>query len=362
MSAIGPDLPSYVSRPAAPYERGTTFGRAHRRQVQDTVDRYHALFEQAAGGRVDYADYAAGCLRAIDGWAPRLGAEIRGIAEGAGIPLPLVVAVNARTEILARAGGARRGECTAVVATRPAAVAAVGIQHWDWYPDLRESCFQWTIQHDDGSATQTMTEYGIVGKIGLGRRGFGLLFTILHHSADGVAPAVPVHVVARRILDDARNVADAVTIAARVPTGASSSMTFLGHEDGEDIAVSCEKSPSGTGFVLPDSHGLIVRTNHFLEPLSAGRDVGVAEYPDSLLRRHLVGRRLRRELEAGPVSIEGLRRSLTSHAGGPWATCCHADPDDEPLDRFETLAAVVIDPVHGTLDVRAAGSCSHLEP
>ncbi len=61
------------------------------------------------------------------------------------------------------------------------------------------------IEHPDGQVVRTLTEYGIVGKLGVSRRGLGLLLNILHHEGDGRGIGVPVHVVARRVLDEARD-------------------------------------------------------------------------------------------------------------------------------------------------------------
>jgi isopenicillin-N N-acyltransferase-like protein len=164
------------------------------------------------------------------------------------------------------------------------------------------------------------------------------------------------------VLDRARNVTDAATIIGRAPACASSSLTLFGHEDGDGVAISCEVSPHGTGYVLPEESGLLVHTNHFLADVRGGDDTGVGQTPDTVLRWHTVRRRLAGPCAAGRAGLPELRSALASHAGGSGALCCHPDPADQPLDRYETLATIAIDPSRGQLDVRRGGCCSDREP
>src|ERR671916_2969823 len=72
---------------------------------------------------------------------PALGAELEGMAEGAGVAPELLWAVNARTELL---GGG--GECSLIgrLVGREVRLA----QNWDWHPDLAASWVAWTVEHD----------------------------------------------------------------------------------------------------------------------------------------------------------------------------------------------------------------------
>lgn len=207
-------------------ERGAELGAAFGPQVKAAVDGYARLFGIPPAERVAAG---ASALDAIDGWAPELAQEIRGIAAGAGVAVEEVAALNARTEILAlaRAAGARpdavgRGECSAVVALGWPGTEPVAGQNWDWYAGLADGWLVWEIPRPDGRRTVTLTEYGIVGKIGINSFGVGCLFNILHHRRDGAGAAgVPVHVIARRLLDEADDVAAAVAIAGAARVTAS---------------------------------------------------------------------------------------------------------------------------------------------
>ncbi|HEY5854615.1 MAG TPA: C45 family peptidase [Aldersonia sp.] len=171
-----------------PLARGHEFGAAHLRQVAATVAAYQRLFDRAAGTAVDLDHWGAQAYDAIAAVSPALADEVIGIAAGAGLPRNHVAAINARTEILAALGAVGVNECSTVVALREDA-APVAVQAWDWYADLADLWLVWEIAHADGRRTTTVTEYGIVGKIGVNDRGLGILFNILHHRQDGTGSA-----------------------------------------------------------------------------------------------------------------------------------------------------------------------------
>jgi hypothetical protein len=192
--------PRFTSAVLTPRERGREFGETWRARIAATVDGYRGLFAMA--GTADLSLLGEQALARIDGWAPDLGEEIRGLAEGAGLPLHDVAAANARTEILAMLGH-RAAECSAIVALGAPGAEPVAVQTWDWYAGFADKWLVWTIPHSDGRQTTTLTEFGIVGKLGVNSRGVGCLFNILHHQSDGAPMGISVHVVARRLLDEA---------------------------------------------------------------------------------------------------------------------------------------------------------------
>jgi isopenicillin-N N-acyltransferase-like protein len=347
-------IPTYVSPPAPPRERGRDFGAAHADQIRTVVERYRALFATTAGHSVDMEALGAEALTAIAGWAPDLAEEIDGFADGAGIDVRLVAALNARTEILARVAPGGRGECSTLVALDAGAGGPAAAQTWDWHDDLRDSWLVWTIEHPDGHVVHTLTEFGIVGKIGVSSRGVGVLFNILHHERDGDAIGVPVHAIARRILDDAADLSQAVGTATAAAVSASSAITVIAADGAERAALTLEVHPGGPGILLPDERGVLVHTNHFLTAPAAAADREPRLGPDSFWRYDLLRRRLR---ESPPAGTGDLVDALTSHLGGSGAVCCHPAPGAPAGERWATLATVTLDVAHGAMDVRAGGPC-----
>jgi isopenicillin-N N-acyltransferase-like protein len=349
----------FTSAVAQPHARGVEFGRAHTAEITATVAAYLRLFALTRNPSVDgvptdlppVIDRLGGlALERVHAWAPDLAEEIRGIAAGAGQTPERIAALNARTEILANLDAGVGDECSTVVSL--ASGQPVAMQNWDWYDVMSANWLEWTIPFPDGRRVTTVTEYGVVGKIGVNDRGVGTHFNILHHRDDGAGIGLPVHVIARSILDSADDTASAVAMctAARAGEGltASTAITVVDRSS----AVSAELWPGGVGEACPDDDGLLIRTNHFLtEPAASGdtypdRDTDtVARYAG--LRDALAG--------LGPhVTREAVFAALAEDRDG---VCCHPVPEGPVELRHATLATVAVDPAHATLWVNAGSPC-----
>src|SRR4051794_34668462 len=122
----------FTSSVLGPHERGVELGERFAAQVIETVARYRRLFERRAGSDFDVALSSERAWQAIRPYAPTHAEEIAGIAEGSGVPVEQVAAVNARTEILVAATPTGLTECSTVVSS-PAGRPPVAVQTWDWY-------------------------------------------------------------------------------------------------------------------------------------------------------------------------------------------------------------------------------------
>jgi len=344
----------FRSTQVRPRDRGYEFGSAHAEQVGASVAAYRQLFDRAAGSAVDLDHWGTLALERITAAAPAIAREIAGIADGAGLPVTAVAAINARTEVLAAVGGVTPSECSTVVRLRDGD-APVSIQAWDWFAELADLWFVWEIPHENGHLTTTVTEYGIVGKIGVNDRGLGVHFNILHHSEDGNGIGVPVHVLARAVLDESRDLNHALVRLAQAKVSASTSLTLVANSGGESAAVSVELHPGGIGYALPDRDGLLVHTNHFLSSPANLHDTELRDGPDTVIRFDM----LRRRLSGRPdVDAPAVVEAMTSHLLGGGATCCHVDPALPTAARFETLATVSLDVENGTLTAHSGGPCT----
>jgi|GEM_PF-469042 len=336
--------------------RGLEFGTAHADRIRTNIGIYQEMFERQAGGSFDMESAGSAALAATQAFAPALYEEMQGMAEGTGVDPALIGMLNARTEILAYLKAGTRGECSSVIHAPVDARAPTAVQTWDWYYALKDSWLVWEIPLADGSVTKTMTEYGIVGKTGLNTRGLGVLFTILHHAHDGRRIGVPVHVVARHVLDSAATITRAAQLAAGADVSASSSINLVSLEHDVSAAMTVELHPGGPGFVLPQANGFLVHTNHFLAPGLAAFDTEPKSFPDTLLRHDLLTRRMAALAE---VNARTVLAAMASHSGKGAAVCCHHDPAEAPSMQYETLSTVVLDLEAGSLDVHVGGPCSH---
>jgi isopenicillin-N N-acyltransferase-like protein len=346
----------FRSTTTEPRVRGYEFGAEFADRIKGNVAAYGAIFDRHAGEAFDMFPPGESALTAIAGFAPPLHEELLGMAEGAGIDARLLGALNARTEILAMLRATTRGECSAVIHLPPDLGAPVAVQTWDWYQIFKGAFLVWEIPLLDGSITKTMTEYGILGKTGLNTRGIGLLFTILHHRHDGVGIGVPVHIAARWTLDSAANLSRAGQLLAGAKVSASSSLNMVAFENGYGSAMTAELHPGGPSFILPDEAGYLIHTNHFLASAPAAHDTEPGTYPDTLLRRDLLRRRLSLVEKPGAQDILDI---MNSHVGGDGAVCCHPAADADPSASHETLATVVLDVKAGEMSVHAGGPCTH---
>jgi len=338
--------PRFTSTEIEPLSRGREFGETWRTRVRAGVDGYRSLF--ARSGTTDTTGPGTEALARITAWAPELAAEIHGIAEGAGLPVHEIAAINARTEILAGPGAPN--ECTTLVALGGPRDEPIAAQNWDWYAGPADNWLEWEIPHADGRRTTTVTEFGIVGKIGVNDRSVGCLFNILHHRLDGGPIGVPVHVVARRVLDEADSPADALRLIGTAAVSASTTITVVGGLLAGKTAISAELSPAGLDHVLPDPDGLLVHTNHFLSARGAPGDTEPTTDPDTLVRFEVLRRRVHgrgRDLTAA----EALA-ALADHTGG---VCVH--PVTDAPDEFRTLASVRVDFAERGLRVVAGSPC-----
>ncbi len=341
---------------AEPYERGRELGVACAEQVRATLGRYRELWGVFGVTEGDVRRVGTAVLDPIRAYAPGLSEEMRGIAAGTGLAHWEVGALNARTELLALGQGLME-ECTTGVLV-PDDAPPMTVQTWDWYDSLVDSWFVWTLPRPDGGSVHTLTEYGIVGKIGVSSAGVSVHFNALRHRRDRGDGGVPVHVAARRVLDEAESVDEAVRIAAAAEVSASSSVTVTGPRgDGNGWdAVSIELHPGGPAVVsrAPDAVSL-VHTNHF---------VAAEVDEDDQVRRPLSTTHERFDLattsllDGSPADRDALAGALANHELGPHGTCAHPLPG-APLDeRGATLAVVVTEPAAGRMWVHAGGACT----
>lgn len=308
-----------------PRERGIDRGR----QVGDTVrahwDTHRALFR--AVGRSEQATLALGMqsLTAVGEWWPDARAEIEGVAEGAGLDLEIVAALNARTELLIAGDG---HECTSVAINAP---FAAQVQTWDWHRELNRA---WHVQRVTGHGIPYagLTEHGILAKIGRNDAGVGIIISILSHAED-TPGRVPIHVVSHRVLSQASTLAEARDILMSAPVGASTVFTVVA----PDGIGSFELSPVGAAELEPIGRWFI-HSNHFISPELSGGSMTFRNDPDSEERLQMLRDRIAPEPEIR--SAADLAPMLHSGPEDIGNICCVPTPE-QPLGRaWETQATV----------------------
>lgn len=341
-------IPTHTSTEIDPHARGREFGARWPAEIAATFDGYAELFDAHGATTARVRSYAEEAFGVTAKWAPALAAEMAGIAAGAGLAEWQVGAVNARTEILAALDAVGEGECSTAVVLPGEGAPPRTVQTWDWHPHLREVPVLWAYEPRRGRTVRTFTEFGVLGKIGVNTAGLGVHFNILRHASDTAEIGVPVHLVARRILDEATTVDEAVDLARTARTSASTAITVVT----ADAAATLELCPDGVAVVPAD--GVLMHTNHFLDPtLAAGERLAV--------ERPLTYDRLA-HLQANPdglaaVDVTARVGALLSHGPDEAPVCAHPDRSAALHERWETVATISLDLEAAAHVVHEGGPC-----
>jgi isopenicillin-N N-acyltransferase-like protein len=329
-------LPHQVSLESSPAARGRAFGRARQAEVACTIHAYRQLFQRSRGVTLDdvrRAGQLVGERLAVH--YPSLVDEIEGIADGSGHDLLELLAINARTELLA---GSAAPECTVLGLPAPGSGNPVLAQNWDFHPDVRDARVLWTVRAGERWFT-TFTEAGILAKIGLNSHGLGVCLNLLSTDVDGGSDGLPIHVLLRLLLQNCGSVAEAVDLCSRVSVSASSCITVGEADDATSRIVSLELTPGHVGLIDPTDDRL-VHTNHCLDLPRDRRDLTVNDWPDTR-RRLVTGKALLQEDWAPAQHV--VATALRSHDNDPTGICRHDSANPSYVDRCETLASVLID-------------------
>lgn len=334
-----------------PFARGFHLGRAQATRVRHTVSAYLELFQVRA--RLDHAEVLTTAERfipPIEAYAPHLLEEMRGIAEGAGHDLREIVAINSRTELMY---GVPFGECTAIgVAPEASADGHLRLaQNWDWKASLAGALVLWVIRRADGPDVLTLTEAGMVGKIGVNASGFAMCVNLLTSFHDTGRPAVPMHVILRRVLEEAQSVEEAALLI-----GSAKRQTSCNHlmaDRGGHLA-DVEATPLGRQVLWP-TRGVLTHANHCLDAELAHADRFVRDQPETLARCE----RATRLSQEPPIDEAQLRSILSDHATAPNSICRHAQTELPPDQQDESIASLIFDLTVGLLDIADGPPCRY---
>ena len=326
-------------------ERGRQYGKQAAQRIHRSVDAYREVFQHYAGwdwSRV--RQFATDFEAPIRAFSIKYLEELAGMAEGAGLDLLDVLAINVRTEIMysarAREAISIPHECTSfglIPATGSDRAVVLG-QNWDWLPHTFDTVVVLEANQDDGPNYVTVVEAGLLAKTGMNAHGLGLVTNALASNADRGDAGVPYHVLLRGILDCA-NVTGALSLLQQ-HYRSSSANYLVAHRSGSGLDVEAAPGDFSEIFVtLPDEDGILLHTNHFVSPRFTGKDVSLWTSPDSPSRyaRFLSG--LRREAP----TRKDLKRLLADHAEHPFGVCCHPDLSVAPVEQSATIASVIMD-------------------
>jgi isopenicillin-N N-acyltransferase-like protein len=333
-------------------ERGRIMGEEARDRIVESVDAYQETFDHYTGLPWDeVTELALEFAPPIEAYDPEILAEIEGTAEGAGLTLGDLLAVNARSEIMFGLNAVPPPECTAFFVA-PAATAdghtLIG-QNWDWRPRAIESTTLFEIeQGPDKPSLVMLPEAGLVGKTGFNEHGIGITLNALVSDLDKGERQVPIHVIMRGVLNS-RTIEEAFGKIAAVRRAASGNYT-IGSATGVGMAVEVGPGgPENVGVMKPVDD-VVSHSNHFACPISF-TDVGRGKWTDTehridTMRDFLVAHH-------GEITTETMKEVLRDDNGHPDAICRFPNPEEHPVEQAATVASVIIDLTERTAEITA---------
>lgn len=317
-------------------ERGRQHGEALRGSIERCIEIYDATFKLADA---EVARRAAHFEAVTRSWHPALATEIDAIAEGSGHPHHWLWALNARSEIMSYTG-AQESECTSVWSPSTNILA----QNWDWMASLEPITVALDATHGDGHHVVTVTEPGIVGKVGMSSAGtaVGLNFLFSPEPLDGV----PVHVLLRALLD-ARSGDEVEQLLTTAGTGRSAHV-FLAKDNGVGSSIEY----TGTTMWRRDSSAEpLLHTNHFVNGDDASAALAQGAGADNSEARY--DRSVEFVAERG-VETESTVRALLDDRGNVEFPICRPWAESPTLPGVETgtVCAIVMRLDDGEIDIR----------
>ncbi len=353
------------------FEAGQIYGTEAAKKIAACVDAYSQVFADCG------VDWQLACQKA-QAFAPIMAKiwpqsleQIKGIAVGSGQSLDSILALNCRSELIpakflaapspqapqahernrvlgiGTEGYPDWNECTALCA-RPTASADQTstwlAQNWDWMGGQRKALVilkgQTTLIEDDKSAIQyaTLSEAGMLAKIGLNQAGLAVGLNIIRSIHDGDQSGIAVHWLLSYLLRCTclKQVAEQIErLANEVGFAASSNVMCA---DASGAAATFELSPKGVAQISPAQNGVVLHTNHFI-------DAQLANYQAQYARSLSTDARLARIglLTQNPAfDLESLQMVLRDQDEGVHAICRRPDMSLPAPSRIESVAGIII--------------------
>lgn len=361
-----PELP-LIEISGTPTERGHQYGEAVRPQLHTAIAYYEEAFGQSSGLTwQQVTTRAARWTQPVRDYAPHLLEEMRGIAEGAGVALDDILALNARGEVIYDRSFAdmKSQENEEEPAEGCTSFAAYGEasgdghvwagQNWDWRAGVGDTVVMLRIVQPPHPTLIMQVEAGQIGRQGANSAGIAL-------NANGLggrfsdAIGLPQTVVRRSVLDQ-HSITDALEVLCRTRAHIASNALLTCREG---FAVDLETTPAGHGWMYP-TDGLLVHGNHYQAGIPAAIAANYRPMSsDSLVRvpRAEQGLKALRSSTGADESRKLIKQAMSDHLGRPESLCTHPDPRKAEVKHWSTLVSSCVDLTSGDYHVTAGTPC-----
>jgi isopenicillin-N N-acyltransferase-like protein len=317
-----------------PRQLGQQQGEGARLQILRAVDGYREMipmittltWEEALREARKFLPYGEKAF-------PQFVEEMRGIADGAGVPFHDVWLLNCYEGLIETHHQAWGCTCLAVRDDLTADGHVLLAHNEDWSSVDRDNVYLVHAQPDDGPPFLGMSYGPLLVNIGLNAEGLGVAINSVY-ATDGRV-GIPRILCSRAVLN-ARTIGQA--ICACVPKSRAGGYNYL-LADANGELYSVETSATAHSLIYGEE-GWLAHTNHYLSA-----KMQKLEEPGTYASSHVRLNRARRLLGAqlGRVSVESLQALLRDHVNYPDSICSHEDADEPPHERGMTLASLVMD-------------------
>ncbi|MBI4399591.1 hypothetical protein HY570_02480 [Candidatus Micrarchaeota archaeon] len=246
--------------------------------------------------------------------------EIDAIAKGAGVDARLIYALNARSEIISWLAN----ECTAVYFRNSRILG----QNWDWAREMEELAVVLRIEHEDGHRVLTVTQPGIIGKIGLNSSGLGVCENSLNCGKK--LYGLPLHVLLRAVLDS-KSISEAKARIKKAGLGRAGNF-LVADANGNymDIEFACEEVLN-----LDNSEEIFVHTNHYI-----GKDMNERNEHENSFVRLERAKEIAKSIEG--QKIEDMKRILLDKESKKFPIC-RPYVSDPHIGTMGTVCSIIMD-------------------
>lgn len=283
---------------------------------------------------------------------PQLAEEVRGLAEGAGIPFAAALALQLRGEL----GMVGDGACTTfVIGPRGTAEGQVLIgQTSDTPAEIEDFGYVLHLQPSDRPAVLMWTFGGMLGYHGLNAHGVAHFANALG-GGPGWKFALS-HYPLKRLLLECRTLEEVLRLFETIPVCSNGNYVVCAGDEIRDVELT-----SDGAFVLGDGgEGFLVHSNHFLCAAHGCQENYDCSLPDSFPRlsriRALIADRI------GRLNVADMQRILSDHSGHPVGICRHPhEGHSDPIlpASGKTVAALIAEPARGLLHVAKGNPCEN---
>ncbi|PLB33369.1 putative acyl-CoA:6-aminopenicillanic-acid-acyltransferase [Aspergillus candidus] len=331
--------PTKLDLRGSPRKIGFQHGLQLQRQIKDQISVYEEMFDFTSQVTWETVkDYAREFQVTLQRLTPDLYSEMEGIAEGAGLDVLDIVALNCRSELALELYTNVADGCTSV-SWKKTENSRLLAQNWDWTSLVSGNIVLMSVEREGKPKVFMVTEAGVVGKIGFNSAGVGVGLNAIK-ARPCETSKLPIHVALRLCLEST-SVDQALSTISKL--GGLASAQYIVLADNER-SLGLELSPLGDFVLEEDDNGIVTHTNHFI----ANRSIGDEPWqPDSDTRLRRVQQLCSELMDDGvhgkhatPAILRD--RIFSDMYNMPNSICRQADLTRHPTMRSSTLFNIVM--------------------